>query len=309
MTTEKIAPGYLALACAALIATMLNASAQDGVQNAMASTFHLSPARGPIRPTDQTPFKGEIYSEILAGPNSGLESSYLIYTRMVAGAKPMGLYSLPVDHTYLVLSGKLNVQIGTDQFLVERDTLVFVPAGVAHQAWNAGAEPEVDFQVITPAPSRDLVSMIAPAIARKVDHADQYIHVAPPLGTLAGGTGHASLNERVLVSRANGSMNVLERLNDMLPGGGRTALHLHPFDQAYFVKQGTMKVTYGAATYEAHANSLVVLPAGVVHNNENAGSIVQSVITMLLPEPPKGVSMGAGMTVTRTPLKENQAVQ
>jgi mannose-6-phosphate isomerase-like protein (cupin superfamily) len=95
-------------------------------------------------------------------------------------------------------------------------------------------------------------------------------------------------------------MNVLQRLNDMLPGGGRTELHLHPFDQAYFIKQGTMKINYGAATYTASANSLVVLPVGVVHSNENAGTTVQSVITMLLPEPPKGVSMGAGMEVKRT---------
>jgi mannose-6-phosphate isomerase-like protein (cupin superfamily) len=298
---KQINAGSLALTLAALVVGATSAGAADDMQKSIAGTFHLTPARGPVRPVDLSPFKGPVSSEILAGPTNGLESSYLIYTRMAPKAPAMGLYTLPVDHTYLVLSGKLNVQLGTDQFVAEPDTLVFVPAGVPHQAWNAGSEPEADFQAITPAPSRDLVSLMKPASARKIENAARYIHVAPALGKLAGGTGHESLNERILVSReSTGSDHVLERLNDMLPGGGRTELHLHPFDQVYFIKQGTMKISYGAATYEAKANSLVVLPVGVVHSNENAGSTVQSVITLLLPEPPKGVSMGGGIEARRT---------
>jgi mannose-6-phosphate isomerase-like protein (cupin superfamily) len=289
----------LALMFAALIGAAATVRAANDMHQSMSGSYHLTPARGPIRPVDLSPIKGEISSEILAGPTNGLESAFLVYTRMAAGARAKGLYTLPVDHTYLVLAGKLNVQLGTDQFVISPDTLVFVPAGVPHQVWNAGSEPVADFQVFAPAPSRDLVSLMKPAQARKIENAAQYIHVAPPLGKLMGGTGHDSLNERILISRANGSLNVLERLNDMLPGGGRTELHLHPFDQAYFIKQGTMKVNYGAATYEAQANSLVVLPVGVVHSNENAGSTVQSVITLLLPEPPKGVSLGGGMEIRR----------
>jgi mannose-6-phosphate isomerase-like protein (cupin superfamily) len=277
------------------------AHAQGDVQKSMAATFHISEARGPLRPVDLSPPKGEVSSEILAGPTNGLDSAYILYTRMAAGARPKGLYTLPVDHTYLVLSGKLNVQLGTDKFEAGPETLVLVPAGVPHQVWNAGAEPEADFEVVTPAPSRDLASMIKPAEARKIDNAAQYVRVAPPLDKLAGGTGHASLNERVLASRATGSEHVLERLNDMLPGGGRTETHIHPFDQVYFVRKGTMTVEYGMATYEVPANTLVVLPTGVVHNNLNNGSSVQSIVTLLLPEPEKGHPMGAGIDVKRTP--------
>ncbi len=296
---KQFKAGYLALAFTALLVSGATARAADDMQKSMGGLYRLTPARGPVRPVDLSPFKGEISSEILAGPTNGLESCFLVYTRMAPGAKAKGLYTLPVDHTYMVLSGKLNVQLGMDKFEIGPDTLVFVPAGVPHQAWNAGSDPVAEFEVITPAPSRDLVSMMKPAAARKIENAAQYIHVAPPLGKLNGGTGHDSLNERILISRANGSINVLERLNDMLPGGGRTELHLHPFDQAYFIKQGTMKINYGAATYEAQANSLVVLPIGVVHSNENAGTTVQSVITLLLPEPPKGVSLGGGMQIKR----------
>jgi mannose-6-phosphate isomerase-like protein (cupin superfamily) len=281
-------------------------AAQNELQSSMTSVFHVSAARGPIRPAALAPLQGDVTSEILAGPTNGLDSAYVIYTRMAAGARPRGLYTLPVEHTYLVLSGQLNVQIGTDQFAVGPDTLVLVPAGVPHQVWNASSEPEADFEVITPAPSRDLVSMMNRAEARKIDNAAQYIRVAPPLDKLTGGSGHDSLNERVLASRATGSEYVLERLNDVLPGGGRTELHIHPFDQVYFVIKGAMTVQYGLATYQAGENTLVLLPAGVVHSNQNKGASLQSAITLLLPEPQKGTPLGAGVEIQRPPSQPRQ---
>ena len=288
----------LALTVAAWIVSGAAALAQS---SATSDLFHVSNARGPIRPAGLAPLQGGVASEILAGPTNGLDSAYIIYTRMAAGARARGLYTLPVEHTYLVLSGKMSVQIGTDQFVVGPETLVLVPAGVPHQAWNAGSELVVDFEVITPAPARDLPSMMSPAASRKVDNAAQYIRVAEPLSKLSGGTGHDSLNERVLANRATGSEYVLERLNDVLPGGGRTELHIHPFDQVYFITKGTMTVQYGLATYEAGENTLVLLPAGVVHSNQNKGSSLQSAITLLLPEPPKGTPLGAGVEIQRPP--------
>jgi mannose-6-phosphate isomerase-like protein (cupin superfamily) len=286
----------------ALVAVGITAAAsaaQADAVKAMTAGLHLSDARGPIRAVDLSPFKGEASREILAGPGNGLESAFIIYARLTAGTRPRGLYTLPVDHTYLVLSGKLNVQLGTDQFLAEPDTLVFVPAGVPHGIWNAGTESESDFEVVSPAPSRDLASMMQPAQARKIDNAAQYVRPAPKLDKLASGTGHESLNERILASRATGSQNIYERLNDVPPGGGRTDVHIHPFDQVYFVTKGTMSVLYGLKTYEAGENSLVVLPAGVVHNNQNNGTSVQSSITLLLPEPPPGTPLGAGVQLSR----------
>jgi mannose-6-phosphate isomerase-like protein (cupin superfamily) len=277
-----------------------------GLAAAQAQPFHLSAARGPLRQVDLSPFKGEASSEILAGPASGLDSAFILYDRMAAHARGRSLYTLPVDHTFLVLAGKLNVQLGTDSFVAGPDTLVLVPAGVPHRVWNAGAEPEADLQVITPAPSRDLASLMKPAKARKIDNAAQYVRAAPALGKLAGGTGHDSLNERVLASRDTGSQHVLERLNDVLPGGGRTDPHIHPFDQAYFITQGTMTVQYGLSSLEAGANTLVVLPAGVVHNNANTGTGVQSTITLLLPEPEKGNPMGANVEIAKRAARNPQ---
>ena len=292
---RKLRAGYLALTFAATFAALAISASIARAQNSVAGNFHLSSARGPLRQVDLSPMKGNVSSEILAGPTNGLDVAYIVYTRMAAGVGKKGLYTLPVDHTYLVLEGKMNVQLGTDEFVAAPETLVLAPAGVPHQIWNAGSEQVTEYEVITPNPSRDLVSMMKPAQPRKVENAAQYIRVAPPLDKLAGGTGHESLNERVLADKTTGSPNVLERLNDVLPGGGRTNTHMHPFDQLYFIRKGTMTVLYGMKTYQAGPNTLVVLPAGVVHNNSNDGTGVNSYITLLLPDiQPRGADVQIG---------------
>jgi mannose-6-phosphate isomerase-like protein (cupin superfamily) len=267
----------------------------------LAGPVHLSPARGPLRTVSFAPFKGRSSSEILAGPSSGLDSAFVIYTRLAPRASPLGSIALSVDHTYLVLKGTARVEVGNERFTVGPETLVLLHAGVPHRIWNeSGAEVAV-LEVVTPAPSRDLAGLYRPATARRVENAASFVRKAPPLGELAGGTGHASLNERILASRATGSTNVLERLNDMLPGGGRTETHLHPFDQVYFVRKGEMSVLYGMKSYTAKDNTLVVLPVGVAHNNTNSSNQPQSIVTLLLPEPIKGSPMGQSVNFDRAP--------
>lgn len=296
------APGLL-LAAVALIAGPVahaQASAQQ-FQRSMAAEFHLNDDRGPLRHVDQSPLKGSVSSEILTGPENGLDSAFIIYTRMAPGARALGLYTLPVEQTYLVLKGKLTVQIGTDRFVVRPDTLVLIPPGVPHQAWNAGGEPEADFEVVTPAPARSLVSMMQPAAARKVANAAEFVHVPPPLGKLKGGTGHDALNERVLASRAMGSEYVMERLGQVLPGSKSEPSHIHPFDQLYFVRSGTMTFYYGLRTYQVPADTLVVIPAGIVHHDKNGGSSVMSFIQLVVPEPKPGVPFGEHVQIEKQP--------
>jgi mannose-6-phosphate isomerase-like protein (cupin superfamily) len=277
----------------------LNASPRDGGAPASAAgIYHLSQDRGPVRHVDLSPLTQEISSEILAGPANGLDSAFVVYTRMAAGGRKRGLYTLPVDETFLVFSGKLNVQLGTDEFVAEPETLVFVPAGVPHQVWNAGSSPEADLEVVTPAPSRDLPSMMQPAKPSKIDNAAQYIRVPPPLGTLqAGNRGGVGLNERVLASRATGSQHLLERLDATLTGGGRAETHIHPFDQVYFIRTGTMTVQYGLAKFDIPPNSLLIIPAGMVHSNVNNTPNEESHVTLLLPENPPGTPAGAGVQI------------
>jgi len=138
--------------------------------------------RGPFRTADVTrPTGKEAMTQILGGPGNGSEAGYLLYTKMAAGAHGPALFTLAVDDLYLVLSGKMTVQIGTDKFVAGPNSGVYIPAGIPHATWNAESEPEANIEVITPAPSLDLLSMLTPATPRKVDNAAQYVREAPPL--------------------------------------------------------------------------------------------------------------------------------
>lgn len=288
-----------AVACALAGPAAHAAMSVHRFQQAVARKIRLDPARGTLRPVDFSLLKGKVASEILAGPTSGLDSAFILYTRREAGAKRLGLYTLPVEETYLVLHGELAVQIGTEHFLAHRNTLVQIPPGVPHQAWNAGAGPEVDFDVISPAPTRRLVSMMKPARASTIANAASYVHVPPPLGRLKGGSGHAALNERMLADLASGSRRIHEDIGAVLPGSRSEPTHIHPFDQVFFVRSGTMTVQYGLAHYEVHANSLVVVPRGVVHSDQNGGSSEMRFIQLWIPQPMPGKPVGVHVIVTK----------
>ena len=61
-----------------------------------------------------------------------------------------------MDDYYVVLSGKMNVQIGTDKFVVGPLTGVVIPANTPHMVWNAGTEAESNLEAISSAnPAKD----------------------------------------------------------------------------------------------------------------------------------------------------------
>lgn len=246
----------------------------------------------PLRPIDLSPFQGKYSTEILAAPSTGLQAEIVMYTRLAPGAGKRALYTLPADHTLLVMKGKLNLQLGTDEFVLESNTLALVHPGVPSQIWNAGTEEAQVLEVVAPIASSDLVFLMQPAKPAKVENAAQYIFLAPELGELKKGVGHEGLNERVMASTDNGSMHILERLDDVAPGSGGPPTHKHEEDQLYLVTAGTMTVEYKGAKMPAGPNTLVVLPRGVLHANTNQGDTVESHITLLMPAQPGGGPRG-----------------
>jgi mannose-6-phosphate isomerase-like protein (cupin superfamily) len=279
-------------------ATATTAQTQNAA-NRLTWDLRLSEARGPIRTADtKTPLGKTVSSQILAGPANGLEDAYLIYTRMPAGARGPALFTLPTDHLYLVLSGKMTIQIGTDKFVVSPDMGVMVPAGIPHEAWNAEQEPEAHVEVIAPAPSRDLMSMMKPAQPRKVENASQYVRTPPALPAEL----RPGLNQQRLFARSTGSANAM-RIDSSPAGSGMPNPHIHNFAQVYFVKEGTMTLFYGVtpdglfAKYPVPANSFVVIPPGVVHANRNDGPAVERHIVWLLPDPEATQPLDIGVDI------------
>jgi mannose-6-phosphate isomerase-like protein (cupin superfamily) len=273
---------FAAVSFVVVFAALATAAAAQTGTTKLSWKLRLNETRGPVRTADlSTPLGKEASSEILGGPTSGSDNAYLIYTRMPSGSHGPAMFTLPVDHYYVVLSGKMSVQIGTDTFVAGPNTAVVIPPEVPHEVWNADAEPEAHLEVIAPAPSRDLMSMLKPAQPRKVENAAQYIRKNP---ALAAGDLKPGLNRQVFTNRAKGSP-VTVALDNVLPASGGPKPHVHRFEQVYFMLEGTTTVMYGLDNPKASKNSIVILPPGVVHTNTNGSGAVERHLTLLLPEP------------------------
>ena len=274
-----IGASLLALAIADLTVT-----GAQSAQNKVQWNLRLNETRGPIRAADVSPLAQGASSEILGGPTNGSENAYLLYTRMAPGARGPALFTLPAEHYYVVLSGKMTVQIGTDTFTVEPMTGVVIPANVPHSVWNADAQPEAHLETIAPASSRDLLAMVKPSQPRKVENAAQYIRriAVPAAKDLKPG-----LNGQVFTNRAMGSANTV-RLDSTMPGSGGPATHVHRFEQVYFFVEGSTTLVYGADKRKASKNDIVILAPAVVHTNVNESGAPERHLTLLLPQPEDG---------------------
>jgi mannose-6-phosphate isomerase-like protein (cupin superfamily) len=284
----------LTCACAAAaFCCAVPSHAADALGSGLTAGYHFTKTTDlPLRPIDLTPFQGKYSTEILASPTTGLQAEIVMYTRLAPGAGKRGLYTLPADHTYLVMKGKLNLQLGADEFVLDANSLALVHSGVPSQIWNAGTEQVDVLEVVAPIASSDLVFLMQPAKPVKVENAAQYIFLAPALGEMKKGVGHEGLNERVMASTDTGSQHILERLDDVLPGSGGPPTHQHEEDQLYLVTAGTMTVEYKGAKMPAGPNTLVVLPRGVKHANTNTADVMESHITLLMPAQPGGGPRG-----------------
>jgi mannose-6-phosphate isomerase-like protein (cupin superfamily) len=277
----KVIIGASLLALAIADATVTGA---QSAQNKVQWNLRLNETRGPIRAPDVSPLSQGASSEILGGPTNGSENAYLLYTRMAPGAHGPSLFTLPVEHYYIVLSGKMTVQIGTDTFTAEPMTGVIIPANVPHSVWNADAQPEAHLEAIAPATSRDLLAMATPAQPSKVDNAARYIRriAVPPAKDLKPG-----LNGQLFTNRAMGSANTV-RLDSTMAGSGGPATHVHRFEQVYFFVEGSTTIVYGADKRKASKNDIVILAPAVVHTNVNESGAPERHLTLLLPQPEDG---------------------
>jgi len=237
-----------------------------------------------VLPVDFSKFPDGFHSELVASPKTGNDSCYLICSRVPPGARGPEFHIHPADQFYYVLSGTMNVQLGTEKFVVKSDTLVCIPAGTPHCNWNTGVVPEVHLEVIVPAPP--LESIVTLASPREVPGASDLIRPLKREAFRAFQGGKFLF--QFLAGRATGSEHAAVHVAEVQPGGEGPSFHIHPFDQFYFVMEGTLDVEVGMKHFQAHAPSFVLLPAGVVHRNWNAGPGVEKHITILVPEPAKG---------------------
>jgi quercetin dioxygenase-like cupin family protein len=239
-----------------------------------------------VRPVDFAAFKpDEFHSQFIADSRSGVVSCLLICTRVPPSkGTSAGLHVHVADQFYYILRGQMQVQIGSAQYTADPGSLVFIPAGAPHWNWNQGNEDEVHVELIVPAPSHGQPTVYAVQVPSLTAAPAEDGYYVRPLDE--AGFDPTSFSAVKLAGRETGSracrINVVQ-----VPAGKGTPLHVHAFDQFYYVLSGTMSLQVGSETQTAGPNSYVLLPAGTPHRNWNEGPEMERHLAVLVPEMPE----------------------
>ena len=219
-----------------------------------------------VRPVDLNAFpRDDFHSEFVADRTSGLDSCICIVTRVPPGkGSPWRPHTHPADQLYYVLRGEMNVRIGAREVVAGPNDLVYIPAGVQLAA---------PIDASAPAPSMRDVELV-----RSLDES----RFAPD-----------RWSQVVLADRSSGVPSVSLGVFRVPPSGpstssGRSAigrLHVHRFDQIYYVISGRMRLQIGLEEYEAGPNTLVILPAGMPHRSWNEGPEPELHLNLRVPKP------------------------
>ena len=70
-------------------------------------------------------------------------------------------------------------------------------------------------------------------------------------------------------------------------GGSPAGMHVHAFDQIFYILSGTMSIEIEGTQYNCSSGSLIIFPTGVPHRNWNGGSepTVHLAFNTPLPDP------------------------
>jgi mannose-6-phosphate isomerase-like protein (cupin superfamily) len=236
-----------------------------------------------VRPVDFAAFKPkEFHSQFIADASTGVESCLLICTRVPPGqGTSAGLHVHVADQMYYILRGQMQVQIGAAQYTANPGSLVFIPAGAPHWNWNEGDEEEVHAELIVPTPSHGQPTVYPVQVpSLSAEPAQDDFYVRPLDESLFDPSGFSYVG---LADRTTGSAHCRVNVAQVPPGKG-TPLHIHGFDQFYFVLSGTMHLQVGRETQTVGPNSYVLLPAGLPHRNWNEGPEMERHLAFLVPE-------------------------
>ncbi len=96
------------------------------------------------------------YKQVLIGPDQGPHFAMRRFIIEPGGEMP--LHTNSVEHEQFVLNGSARVIIGDDVFMVKKNDVVFIPAGVKHSYKTSGA---VAFEFLCIIPNQeDIMELI-----------------------------------------------------------------------------------------------------------------------------------------------------
>jgi mannose-6-phosphate isomerase-like protein (cupin superfamily) len=248
-------------------------------------------ARGPgryVRRFADVPLPaGELGNECFAM----FESATFIRSFVPAGQAGLGFHTHEVEQLYFILEGELDVQIGGTTVTGRKHDLIIIPRGLPHRNFNRGTVDELHLEIILPSPAP------WPAWTQA---AEQNAEPAPPDLVRSEDPArtityerHPEYRSNILADRKSGFDGGHLRIDRLAPGGRGPGLHIHKFDQFYFVLEGMLSVEVAGERHDVHPHELAVLSQGAPHRQWNESSAEVKWLTMNLPEPEPGVRWDA----------------
>ena len=201
------------------------------------------------------------------------------------------------DQIYYIVRGEMHVQLGTEVHVAGPDTLVYIPKGTPHHNWNEGTEDELHLEVLAPAPRASLP--LATATEETDAGGRPYVVQALDEGAFVESVKFPGFSLNRLVPdpvSAHATMYV----GQVEAGAGGPGMHVHEFDQFYFVLSGELQVQVSLDRFTAPLGSLVVLPAGVPHRQWNDGPETERHIALLSPAPLPGKPLDVLVSLAAT---------
>ncbi len=243
-----------------------------------------------LRTFDDIPTKPGTHSpEFMAH----LENCAVVKGGIPAGTVADALHTHRFDQFYFVLSGQVDVQLGSDKLRAGPDTLVRIPAGIPHFALNEGVEVVVQLEILLPAPVPASGGELIP-IKELVDDPGG----PPPPNCLKPLTddGWIELPNRpiaiqVLANRASGSEHGMISVTRVDPSAAPGHYSVHPFDEYYFVLDGELTVDVCGEIFIARRHDLIVVPERTPYRAWNAGGSTGRHLTIVTPEPPASLDL------------------
>jgi mannose-6-phosphate isomerase-like protein (cupin superfamily) len=192
------------------------------------------------------------------------------------------MHTHPSDQLYYVLTGTMHARVGDTTYVVKPGSLVIIPAGTQHWNWNEGTADEVHFELIVPPPPAGM-PLVTPVGSDAVVSAPVGIEVVRPLDESRFDA--ARFSQVVLADRSSGLSTLSLGVFRVPPGGSGPGMHVHRFDQIYYMIAGSMELDLGLEHYTVGPNTLVVIPAGMPHRNWNASAEAEYHLNLRVPEP------------------------
>ncbi|MEQ6332674.1 cupin domain-containing protein [Sphingobium sp. MK2] len=195
------------------------------------------------------------------------------------GGSARAAQASPQERFALILEGAPALALDGEDKPAAVGDMMFIPAGVsgrfcgdAHAVW---LEVHADLRAGGSSTTDDVAVI-------KVDH------------TKFEGDGFAY---QAMIDRTSGSGTMRVNVLQVQPGSGSPDFHIHAFAQIYVIQEGEMTIDIGRSRQVAKANSLVILPQGLVHRNFNASAAVERHVSLLVPEPEEGAVFDYAITI------------